>query len=58
MSKQLKQDLKLRLKTIKQKIIQESILTEMEKLILSDYQNVIKNKKYYSPQKVKKMHLF
>ena len=58
MSEQLKQDLKLRLKIIKQKIIQESILTEMEKLILSDYQKVIKNKKYYSPQKVKKMHLF
>ncbi len=58
MSEQLKQELKLRLKTIKQKMIEEMILTEMEKQILSDYQNIIKNKIYYSPEKIKRMHLF
>lgn len=58
MSEQLKQELKIRLKEIKQKIEQDIILTNMEKTILSEYKNIIKNKTYYSPQKVKKMHLF
>ncbi len=58
MSEQLKKELKLRLKSIKQKILHNIALTEMEKIILSSYENIIKNKVYYSPQKVKKMHLF
>lgn len=58
MSEQLKKELKIRLKSIREKLTQNIILTDMEKIILSDYQNIIKNKIYYSPQKVKKMHLF
>lgn len=58
MQDQLRQELKIKLKAIKEKLLQNKNLTEMEKLILSDYDNIIKDKTYYSPEKVKKMRLF
>ncbi len=58
MQDQRRQELKIKLKTIKEKLLQDKNLTDMEKLILSNYDNIIKDKTYYSPEKVKKMRLF
>lgn len=55
---QIIQELELKLKIINEKIEKKIILKEMEKSLLHDYFDIMDNKTYYPPEKVKKMHLF